>query len=171
MNLTKSDKEAFINAVIADIPTVDYDEQIGKAARDYAISLLPKEIKDARKANPAVDDYLDTQSVYICGINVYVIGPGRVRSEINKNKDLQERCQSLEQLSDAQQARVLEMSRSLRAVINTCRTLKQAKERLPEFEKYLPAERDKTGVTNLPVANVIADLTRLGWPKGQQIAA
>ena len=42
---------------------------------------------------------------------------------------------------------------------------------LPEFEKYLPAERDVTGTVNLPVANVLAELTNLGWPKGEPYAA
>jgi hypothetical protein len=39
--------------------------------------------------------------------------------------------------------------------------------RLPEFEKYFPAE-DAPISKNLPaLANMVADLTKLGWPKGK----
>jgi hypothetical protein len=54
----------------------------------------------------------------------------------------------------------------LKGVIDGCSTLKQLKTLLPEFEKYFPTEAQPT--KNLPaVANVVADLTKLGWPKGR----
>lgn len=93
MRLTKSDKEAFVRAVMDDVPMVDYDEHRHSA-------LL---------------------------------------------------CQ--------------------RVFAETCSTLKTAKERLPEFEKYLPTERGTTGTINLPVANTVADLINAGWPKGAQACA
>ena len=53
----------------------------------------------------------------------------------------------------------------LRGAVDSCTTRKQLMDRLPEFEKYFPAE----GVPiskNLPaLANVAADLSKLGWPK------
>jgi len=49
--------------------------------------------------------------------------------------------------------------------------LKQAQERLPELVKYLPADREKTRVTNLPaVINPVAELTAAGWPKDKKAA-
>ena len=55
----------------------------------------------------------------------------------------------------------------LKGIIDGCTTLKQLKTLLPEFEKDLPTEEAPT--KNLPaVANVVADLTKLGWPKGTQ---
>jgi hypothetical protein len=55
--------------------------------------------------------------------------------------------------------------RSLAGVVEACSTLKQLKERLPEFTKYYPTEEAPTA--NLPaLANVVADLSKLGWPKG-----
>lgn len=60
----------------------------------------------------------------------------------------------------------------LTAAIAACFTLKQAKERLPEFVKYLPTDRDSTGTSNLPaVANLVADLVQLGWPKDKEAQA
>jgi hypothetical protein len=43
-------------------------------------------------------------------------------------------------------------------------TLKQALTTFPEFKKYYPTEEQPT--KNLPaLANVMADLSKLGWPK------
>jgi hypothetical protein len=39
---------------------------------------------------------------------------------------------------------------------------------LPEFEKYLPAEVEAP-VRSLPaIANVVAEFTKAGWPKGEK---
>jgi hypothetical protein len=53
----------------------------------------------------------------------------------------------------------------LKGVIESCSSLKQLNERLPEFKKYFPTEEKP--VANLPaLANVVAELSKLGWPKG-----
>lgn len=53
----------------------------------------------------------------------------------------------------------------LQGVIESCTTRKQLMDRLPEFEKYYPAEGTPVS-KNLPaLANVVADLSKLGWPK------
>lgn len=52
----------------------------------------------------------------------------------------------------------------LKGVVEGCSTLKRLQTLLPEFKKYFPTEQQPT--KNLPaVANVVADLTKLGWPK------
>jgi hypothetical protein len=54
---------------------------------------------------------------------------------------------------------------ALRGAIEACSTYKQLMTRLPEFEKYYPKPDAPTA--NLPaLANVVADLSKLGWPKG-----
>ena len=53
----------------------------------------------------------------------------------------------------------------LSAIVNGCTTLAQLKKLLPEFISYFPTEAEPT--KNLPaVANMVADLSKLGWPKG-----
>lgn len=55
----------------------------------------------------------------------------------------------------------------LQGAIEGCTTRKALMTRLPEFEKYYPAEEAPMS-KNLPaLANVIADLSKLGWPKGK----
>jgi hypothetical protein len=53
----------------------------------------------------------------------------------------------------------------LHGAIEGCTTRKALMTRLPEFEKYYPAEEAPMS-KNLPaLANVMADLSKLGWPK------
>ena len=62
------------------------------------------------------------------------------------------------------------LKEKISGVIAGCTTVKTAKARLPEFAKYLPEEVEKT--QNLPaIANLVADLTKLGWPKDAAQAA
>jgi phosphoglycolate phosphatase-like HAD superfamily hydrolase len=61
--------------------------------------------------------------------------------------------------------KVSDARRSLQGAIEACSTYKQLMTRLPEFEKYYPKPDAPTA--NLPaLANVVADLSKLGWPKG-----
>jgi hypothetical protein len=58
----------------------------------------------------------------------------------------------------------------LQGAIEGCTTRKSLMTRLPEFEKYYPAEEAPMS-KNLPaLANVMADLSKLGWPKGAKNA-
>jgi len=51
---------------------------------------------------------------------------------------------------------------SIKGIAYGCSTLRQLKEALPELEKYMPKEDAPT--RNLPaVANVVADMVKLGW--------
>jgi hypothetical protein len=53
----------------------------------------------------------------------------------------------------------------LQGAIEGCNTRKALMTRLPEFEKYYPAEEAPMS-KNLPaLANVMSDLSKLGWPK------
>ena len=52
----------------------------------------------------------------------------------------------------------------LQGIVEGCSTLKQLQTLLPEFKQYMPTET--APAKNLPaVANMVADLSKLGWPK------
>jgi hypothetical protein len=56
------------------------------------------------------------------------------------------------------------MKHKLTHAFEGIRTLKAALKTFPEFKKYMPTEAEPT--KNLPaLANVMADLSKLGWPK------
>jgi hypothetical protein len=53
----------------------------------------------------------------------------------------------------------------LQGAIEGCTTRKALMTRLPEFEKYFPAETAPLSKSVPALANVVADLSKLGWPK------
>lgn len=55
----------------------------------------------------------------------------------------------------------------LQGAIEGCTTRKALMTRLPEFEKYFPAETAPLSKSVPALANVVADLSKLGWPKGE----
>lgn len=55
----------------------------------------------------------------------------------------------------------------LTCAIEGCTTRKALMTRLPEFEKYYPAEEAPMSKSLPALANVMADLSKLGWPKGK----
>jgi Tfp pilus assembly protein PilO len=57
------------------------------------------------------------------------------------------------------------LSSKLQAAANSVATRKALVALLPEFEKYLPADKE-AACKNLPaVANLLADFSKAGWPK------
>lgn len=172
MRLTKYDKQAFIDAVMNDVPSIDYDEQTRSLLRKWGVESLPEDLRPMAKKYPS---YFETFCIYTPYHlpSVHVLcnpdwqGVGFKNKEPEKYAALIEMSEAAKAQSETREA----LRRKITGLIEGCSTLKSAKERLPEFEKYLPAERGGTGVTNLPVSNVLAELTNLGWPKGEPYAA
>lgn len=165
MNLNKYDREAFVRAVMDDVPSTDYATQMRDLGTKTVIASLPPEVKVVLEKHP---DYLIRKGVRMPGRHkdLYVVGLGYnvIRDSY---PEVWAKLVDLEVEDREQTARREALEAKLKAIIEGCRTLKQAKERLPEFEKYLPAERGVTGTTNLPAANLVAELNAAGWPKGE----
>ncbi|MHB8915387.1 MAG: Nmad5 family putative nucleotide modification protein [Thiobacillus sp.] len=165
MKLTKIDKLAFVRAVMNDVPQVDYNEMVRNLAISDLVSRFPDEIKAIWK-NPALRAYIarDTHFHYGRSINGFM-GPSGTLSAETKAEILR-----LDELNSSQLATRRSLKESVQAVINGCSTLKQAKDRMPEFEKYLPSERAPV-TQNLPaISNVVAELTKVGWPKNAALS-
>jgi len=168
MRLTKADKSAFVAAVMDDVPQVDYHEMVRKVVQQWCFDALPEKLKPLVKRYP---DYFDMKYVctpYGCP-GVYCICPPELSHYKleNEHPDKWARLVKLGELHMAQASAHSEFRTKVQGLINTCTTLKQAQERLPEFVKYLPADRNPTALANLPVANTPADLQAAGWPKGE----
>lgn len=169
MKLTKSDREAFVNAVMDDVPKIDYKDQAQKLFDAWVVDKLPPEIAPLYK-NPTLRACL--KEVYFPrAVNVLSCWQ-HCGCEVNFDEDLLAPLRELDEKDVEQDRERAKLRAQVSATINGCTTLKQARERLPEFTKYLPADRDGTGVINLPVvANLVAALTSAGWPKGELHAA
>lgn len=153
MKLTRYDREAFVRAVMNDVPRITKEEVLPKLQAELLKAMSPEARKLFRKSPKALawesSYYLTTDRSCVC----FAVGDAENVSAI------------LAPYERAVEART-PIEERLRATIKSCYTLKQAKERLPEFEKYLTAERGTTGATSLPaISNLVADLSKIGWPK------
>jgi uncharacterized protein (DUF2267 family) len=153
MKLTQYDREAFVRAVMNDVPHITKEEVLPKLQAELLKAMSPEARKLFRKSPEALawesSYHLTTDRSYVR----FVVG------------DVENVSATIEPYAKAVEAHA-SIKERLQATIKGCSTLKQAKERLPEFEKYLPAESGTTGVTSLPaISNLVADLSKIGWPK------
>lgn len=164
MKLTRTLRQAFVRAVIGDVPKIDYLTQACDTAMKFGVAGLPGDVKAIYKVAP---EFIAIQKAYVSHLG-YVYFPGK--------DNLTDKQQAeLDQLSDkaaAQREAHRELEEKLIGVANSVQTVKALKELLPEFAKYMP---DETGSTmNLPaiaIANVVADFVKAGWPDKQKAVA
>ena len=170
MKLTKYDKEAFVRSVMDDVPKIDYKAQADALARTWAIEQMPTVVAAAYAAYPQYfeNHYMSLPS----GLQgVYVPIPENEHMLDTRDLDIWAKLKELAQACQAQREALRSLEAKVKNSIYACSTLKQAKERLPEFEKYLPDDRDGKVTPNLPaLANLVTDLVAAGWPKDKQPA-
>jgi hypothetical protein len=166
MRLTAAHKQAFVNAILNDTPTVDYDDLARKLVQEYLVSVAPPPIR-AIYESPELRPYLEIRRDVIGHMwgGYYCRPPGELRLP----KHIEDKLTNLRDRRDEQQRRNQELRDKLTALIAPVFTRAKAVELMPELEKYLPPEESKT--TNLPVVSgTIAALIEAGWPKDQQEA-
>ena len=165
MRLTKSDKQAFVNSVMNDVPSVDYNEQARKLCIEWAKSKMPQEVLEVFVKFPGWigNKYMETPN----GLSaVHVPTLSTIYNTSSAHPDIWEKLVVLAEANSVQRKSRNELRAKVEGSIATCTSLKQAKERFPEFVKYLPSERDGSFTANLPaIANLVSELTAAGWPK------
>jgi len=154
MNLTKLHKQAIVRAIMQDTPAPDrrkWAEEI-KAA---IVKAMSPEVRKLYKTKPGA---LRTASVPYT--NQYrTWGDDMPVGDVTKDQIKEITAPYEKQVNERR-----EMESKLTAAFEGIRTLKQAETTFPEFKKYYPTEAQPT--KNLPaLANVVADLSKLGWPK------
>lgn len=165
MNLTKTDKDAFVRAVMADVPHVDYNEKARALLSAWDLDAMPDAIR-AIWDNSALRHYLARGQYHANprGLSSYSAVCLRPTDLIPAAVG------TLAELAEGSLAQRVErdkLERELGSLLAPFRTLAAAKKSLPEeLHKYLPADRDATGVTNLPALASPVDLLKaMGWPK------
>lgn len=162
--LQKHEKDAFVRAVLQDVPTVDYQEQADKIVQEWAERQMPSEVLVAFRKHP---DWIRGRYLSMpgCLSSIYTRTATENSSVIqDDHPDVYARLRELAEAADEQADTIQELRNQLTAAIEPCTTIAQAVKKLPEFEKYLPKEAEVT--PDLPVANLVAGLTKAGWPKG-----
>ena len=173
MKLTKVHKQAFVKAVMQDLPQVEYREQAYKLMQDFVTSRMPKEVR-ATYDNKDTRHWLQPQSRYIDAVG-YI---GYVGMSINEDsmkspeRDiLVAELKQIEKLACAQREQLKAVEEKINAVIAGCGTRKVALARLPEFEKYLPTELEGATAGVPMITDLVVSLTSLGWPKDSPLNA
>jgi hypothetical protein len=168
MRLTKYDKEIFVKAVMRDIPSIDFSAQAHALVLADIEARMPEELK-ALKDDPRIEPYLHYECVWLRNFdNVCAIAPRNFCVREETTPELYAALKELNERLVEQSTARAHIHNKLFAVINSCSTLKQAQERLPEFLDYLPQDRESMGTSDLPaITGLVIDLTAMGWPKGK----
>ena len=168
MKLTNYLRNAFVSAVMQDVPVQDFDEQTDKVRVEAVAKELPETLR-AAWLDPLLRCYFDARCLHLHG-DFYVQVPTPLYMYNNSDDPTHPSYRIrnallhlAEQRAEARTTRQ-ELHRKLEAVVAGCNTRKQLIEALPEFEKYAPQEPAK--LAGLPaVSGVVAALVAAGWPK------
>lgn len=165
MKLTNTLRLAFVNAVIDDVPQVDYRELVQKRVDELTWAELPTKLKEVC-SDPECRPYLrfaQSSPVYAGYYTVWSKYP-HITNAISLKLEIDIEVLELIAADKEQNAKFEKLRDSLTGLANSCSTVKQLADRAPELAKYLPKEADPT--KNLPVvSNVITSLMQAGWPK------
>lgn len=156
MRITKWDKQAIVKAIMADVPKIDKDKR-RKEMQEAVVKLMTPECRKLYKVMP------DALRKYHAGDLIYNAYSYNSR-EIVRGDVSEKELNALLEKYRAEDAAIHKAKYLLERAIESCSTLKQLNDRLPEFKKYFPTQEKP--VANLPaLTNVVADLAKLGWPK------
>ena len=153
MKLTKYEKDAIIRSIMQDVPTKP-DNILKTEIQAAFVAGMSDPIKKLYKTHPKAikTDSVSSWDTMMAYRAEFIVGDADVNKVIAPFK--------------AQKEARDDAHRKLSAAVHGCNTLAQLKKLLPEFISYFPSETEPT--KNLPaVANMVADLSKLGWPKGK----
>jgi len=154
MKFTKLIKQSIVRAIIQDIPPIDKEAR-ALAINAAIVKAMSPEVRKLFKTHPTA---LRTQSVAYT--NPFRQWGNDVTVGDVTDEKIKEIIKPYEKQEEERRGAETRLSHAF-AGINT---LKQALATFPEFKKYYPTEAEPT--KNLPaLANVMADLSKLGWPK------
>ncbi len=172
MKLTKYMREAFVNAAMNDVPTVDYEAQLKTEVLRASVDALPSNVRSVWK-DESTRQYITTIYRYYAGQSIRVPGieanrwsnapalPALLATDRLLIDNLEAQCK-------AQAEQLTTLRTKLKNVADSSSTRKQLAEAMPEFEKYLPADTPAACKTLPAIANVMTDFVKAGWPKGKK---
>ena len=172
MKLTNLNKKAFVQAVMGDIPTEQFEDDIKTAVQSVAISMCPPEIQKIWKNN-SLRGFLKTCTARVGAwsghadqLRVQFVSWSGEESRDEKHLLAHPDIKTLATKREAQAQNLHDVKAKLISAINSVNTVKQAKELFPEFIAYLPDEAQAPSkYAPAVIANLSADLIKLGWPK------
>jgi hypothetical protein len=151
MKLTKCDKSLILREIKYDLPKIDDTEAI-QVALEKSMSQLCRKLY---KLDPVAlrTEYATSYDFLQDGGHEYYVGDADFAAVTKPFKDKKK----------AREATLNKVS----AALDSCTTLKQLQERLPEFVKYFHAEVTKS-TNSLVVQSPVNELRAIGWPVGSK---
>lgn len=164
MKLTNYMRDAFVRAVMDDVPEVDYKQQIRDTALKAVVFAMPAKLR-AVWDDPELCESFNTSYTRVTDCVYEVLPKFRGVEEVLKAQAGV--LEALHAKHRTQENQRYELRTKVKTIAYSAKTRKQLVEMLPEFEKYLPADEAATIRTLPMVANVVAELMAAGWPKEQ----
>ncbi len=156
MKIDKYTKQAIVKEIMADVPPVDKEKRCADLQAAIVKAMSP-EVRKIYKTKPGA------LRMHYFGDLIYG-GWNGPRDLIVGDVD-KETLKALAKPYENEDSARRDAEYALKGAIASCNTLKQLNDRLPEFKKYFPTAAAPLS-KNLPaLANVVADLSKLGWPK------
>ena len=170
LRLNQSMRQAFVSAVMDDLPSIDYTQQAQEMVQEWLYNAAPVALREAY-INPKTKDYFhpDYQHLYNTGLGGFTVQmtPSHQWRMEQDAPRLYAMVVELGVKARAQSKARDEMKAKLTGVIYAYNTVKQAREGLPEFVKYLPDDSLPVDRTVPAIANLVSDLMAAGWPKDE----
>lgn len=161
-------RNCIVRAIMDDVPSTDYKEEIKKAAQNVAIELLPPEVRVLAK-HPELSQYVRVTSMYLGYIrfSINVFGLDDNDYDVKLREAIEPAVTQLNKLHEAQEEQRNIIESKVRGVVHSARTAEALVKIAPEFEKYLPKG---TTAPQYPVVvtDTITELMKAGWPKGKK---
>ncbi|CAB5144497.1 hypothetical protein UFOVP147_16 [uncultured Caudovirales phage] len=162
MKLTNYIRDAFVTSVMNDVPKKDFHEEGKKIFLEAHLDGLPTEVQMAWSL-PATRPYVRTSTVSMCGTS-FVAPHDSQYNEIPTPRKAEKKLLEIKAAYKAQRDNRDALRAKVKGAAYACTTTKQLRELLPEFDRYLPAEEEKTLRTLPVVQNIVADFVKAGWP-------
>lgn len=159
MKLTNTIRDAFVRAVLNDVPEIDYSEEKSRILQAEARERLPAKVR-AIFDDKELRGFLGTK--YVKGCYVYAA------TDYEPTAGTLKKIEAINKKNDAQRTRNQELRSKLYAVARSVTTRDALAKALPEFVKYLPASEAAASRMVPVVANVVADFVKAGWPKDKK---
>jgi hypothetical protein len=154
MKLNKLTKQAIVRAIIQDLPPIDTEAR-ALAIKEAIIKAMNPQVRKLYKIQPKA-----LRTAPVAYTNPYRSWGNDIIVGDVTDEQIKAILAPYQKQEDERRGAEAKLNHAF-AGINT---LKQALATFPEFKKYYPTEAEPT--KNLPaLANVMADLSKLGWPK------
>ncbi len=166
MNLNKEIRVQIVNAIMNDVPRVTYRDDARKIVHDLAVGLMPLKVREVYE-DPATKEYIEVSSRMhrVGGQSEWFDYPGK-DIPIKKFEKVEDKLIKLYAAQADWDEEYDSLERSIKAVLDKCRTADQFVKQMPEMAGYVP--KGAAAPSNLPaLANVVASFVKMGWPEGK----